>query len=63
MKKRTLYIFLLMFLTLTATKCKKLDKLTQFDLTYHSEITIPAGIPVATPFNIPTPPITTNTSE
>ncbi len=63
MEKRTLYIFLLMFLTLTATKCKKLDKLTQFDLTYHSEITIPAGIPVATPFNIPTPPITTNTSE
>ncbi len=62
-KKYFTYIIVLSILVLAAMKCKKLDKLTQFDLTYHSEITIPAGIPVASPYNIPTPPITTNSSE
>ncbi len=43
--------------------CKKLDKLTEFDIVYHTEITINSGIPVDLPFDIPTPPIETNSEE
>ena len=63
MKRSFILILAAGFLLLLAGRCKKLDKLTQFDLTYHSEITIPASMPLGTPFNIPTPPITTNSSE
>jgi len=62
--KFTKKILMWMMLTgLTIVSCKKLDKLTQFDITYHNHVTIPAAIPVNTPYDILTPEIETNTEE
>ena len=45
------------------TACKKLDKLTQFEMTYKTQTTIKASVPINVPFDIITPPITTNSSK
>jgi len=59
--KKILMLALLMGITLVS--CKKLDKLTQFDITYHSEVTVPAAVPINVPFDILTPEVETNTEE
>ncbi len=46
-------ISLLLMLILGMNSCKKIDKLTQFNLHFDTEATIPAGLPINTPFNIP----------
>ena len=43
--------------------CKKLDKLTQFDLTYSSEATISAGVASNLPFDVLTPEIVTQSES
>lgn len=63
MKIMKKYGILLFGLVWAWQSCQKIDRLTQFDLTYHSEVTIPASIPLNVPFDIVTPEITTNTEE
>ncbi len=59
MKNYTIIILVL----LSFFSCKKIDKLTQFNLDMETEVTIPAGIPVNIPYDIPSPPITTNSES
>ncbi len=40
--------------------CDQLDKLTQFDMDYNTSVTIPSTVGINTPFDVPTPAITTN---
>ncbi len=62
--KRMKLVFLMMTgLLLSLEGCKKLDEFTQFDLTYHSQATIPATVSLNIPFDIPLPPVTTNSEE
>ena len=61
MKYRSLII--LSLLLLTYVSCKKLDKLTQFDMDYDSSITIKSTVGINLPFNIYTPDITTNSES
>jgi hypothetical protein len=60
MKKLTL-IGLLVAVSLFS--CKKLNKLTQFNLTYDESITIPANSAINLPFVIQTPDMTTNSES
>jgi len=53
-------VLLLLFQT---SSCKKVDKLTQFTKEIESEVTLPSALGINLPFNIPTPPITTNIEE
>ncbi len=43
--------------------CKEIDKLTQFNLDMETTVTINAGLPVNVPFDIPTPPIPTQSTQ
>ncbi|MES2620115.1 MAG: hypothetical protein V4615_04615 [Bacteroidota bacterium] len=43
--------------------CNKLDKLTQFNVDYESDIVYSAGLPVNLPVNISTPDMATNSEE
>lgn len=52
--------FVLLILVVPA--CNQLDKLTQFDISFSQTITMSAGVPVNTPFSIPTPPVENNTT-
>ena len=54
------YIFILLAMAATMAGCDKLDSLTKFDMDYETSITIPATVGINTPFDIPTPAITTN---
>ncbi len=54
---------LIALLLLTITGCKQLDKLTQFNMDYESDITYSAGLPVNLPFNISTPDMVTNSES
>ena len=50
------YIFFVLFLTLL-TGCKKIDKLTQFEMDYTATIVIPSSTVINLPFNLLTPDI------
>lgn len=56
---------ILPFIVLLAftTGCKKLDKLTQFNMDYESDITYTAGLPINLPFAISTPDMVTNSEQ
>ncbi len=43
--------------------CKILDKLTQFHVTYNSQVTIPKTLGLDLPIDIPTPNINTNSNS
>lgn len=43
--------------------CKELDKLTQFHVTYNSQVTIPKTLGVNLPIDVPTPDIKTNSNS
>ena len=63
MKKKG-YILTAIILLTGLFSCKKIaESLTEFDITYHSSATIPATISLNVPFDIPLPPVTTNTEE
>lgn len=61
MNKVLLFIFTTTLLTSLA--CSKIDQLTQFDLEYSYDTTIESVIGINLPFNLVTPPITSNISE
>lgn len=49
---------------ITATGCKAIDKLTQFDVDYNSSLTYSAsGLLINVPLEIVSPPVTTNAEE
>ena len=56
-------MFFLTVLVLSFNSCKKIDKLTQFDLDYDESITIPSVLGINLPFNIYSPDIKTNTES
>ena len=45
------------------SSCKKLDKLTQFNMEFNQEITVPATLGVDIPLNINTPPVESNSEN
>lgn len=51
------------FILVGFSSCNGLDRLTQFDIDYSADFTIPSTIGINLPFNIPVPSITTNISE
>ncbi|MEH0158734.1 hypothetical protein V6R21_32160 [Limibacter armeniacum] len=53
----TLYVYFLLATCTLLSSCDTLDKLTQFELKYTSNVTIPATVPIASPFEIFTPEI------
>lgn len=53
-------ISILILLTILISSCKKLEKLTQFNLAFNESITIPATSGINLPFNILTPEISSN---
>ena len=60
MKK--LFLFLSVVI-LTTQSCKEVDKLTQFNMDYNDEITIPATLGIDLPIDIWTPDIPTNSTS
>lgn len=58
MKK--LLIASLAMLSLLFVQCDELDKLTQFDIPYETQFTIPATIGIGLPVDLPTPDVNTN---
>ncbi len=50
-------------LVFSLSSCEKLDKYTQFNLDFSQQITIEASTAINLPFNLPTPPITTNSES
>ncbi len=64
--KRTIMILAVLtvlFSVLSFSSCNQLDKLTQFDMSYESSVTIPSTAGVDLPFNLFTPDITTNSEQ
>ncbi len=56
------YISLLV-LALFTFSCNKVDKLTQFNLSYTSQVTVPANSVISVPIDILTPDIQTNSES
>ena len=64
MKNFRLFIFLIIIFSVFFNSCKKVDDLLTFEITDEIEITIENNIlPFSLPFEIPTPPITTNSES
>lgn len=60
MKKQ---ILLFVFVILSVTGCKLIDKLTQFDMEFDETVEVPSYIGINLPFNILTPAIRTNSES
>jgi len=57
-------VILLLAVIMTSTwSCKEINKLTQFNMDYNDEITIPATLGIDLPIDIWTPNISTNSSS
>jgi hypothetical protein len=56
------WVYILLFASL-GFNCKKLDKLTEFDLSYNQTVVIPSSTTLNLPLNIPTPDFTTNSES
>jgi hypothetical protein len=56
------FVWILM-LMLVWTGCQKIEKFTQFKIVYHSEAVIPATVNINVPYDIPLPPVTTDTEQ
>ena len=56
-------IFLLATVILSTYSCKEVNKLTQFNMDYNDEITIPATLGINLPIDVWTPNITTNSTS
>lgn len=61
--KKYFIIPLLVVCLLSVVACSKLDKLTQFRLSYTSEVTVPSSLPVTLPVDLLTPPLATNSES
>lgn len=53
-------VFLSSLVLIIISSCAKLDRLTQFDMDYEAKTSIPSSFGINLPFDLPTPPITTN---
>lgn len=54
----------IVLIALTASGCKAIDKLTQFDIDYNSSLVYAAsGLPINLPVTITSPDVTTNAEE
>lgn len=60
MKNILLPVFILITLTFG---CKKAEELTQFDIDYSSEVTIPSSTGISLPFDLFTPDVETNSES
>src|SRR5262245_41371792 len=60
MKTRILAI--LAILSIAVTSCGEIDKLLTFNISEESSFTVNSGLPISSPFEIPTPDVTTNSS-
>lgn len=64
MKIQVLFRILLFLLVISgASSCKKLKKLTRFDINYSMNAEIPSSSGINLPFNILTPDVTTNSES
>ncbi len=61
--KKLIILITAFVLTAGLFSCKKLQKLTQFNLKYNSEVTIKSTVGINIPINLYTPPITTNSES
>ncbi|MCB0430707.1 MAG: hypothetical protein H6585_02610 [Flavobacteriales bacterium] len=43
--------------------CKKIDKLTEFDMPYETSVTIPSSVGMQVPFTFPTPDVASHAEE
>jgi len=59
-RKMKKIVLTLLSVSLLLASCKKIDKFTQFNKEYNSEITISSLVGTNLPFNLPTPAINTN---
>lgn len=55
--------FPLLIIVWLITGCKAINKLTQFNLNYESDITYSAGLPLNVPITINTPDVATNSEQ
>lgn len=60
MKKLNLIVAICSLIALSA--CDSLDKFTQFDMSFTQKVSIEPSFAINTPFIVPTPPVTTNSS-
>ena len=56
-------LFTLLLLTTVLLACKKIDKLTQFNMNYNESFTIPSSVGVDLPFNVFSPDIESNSES
>ena len=61
--KKILFFLAFAGVLLAQQGCKKLASLTQFNLNYDTDVTIPKTLGVDLPINVVTPPVTTNSSS
>jgi hypothetical protein len=54
---------LLLLIAFSFSSCKKLNKLTQFDIVYDTDFTIPSSTGINLPTNIITPDFATNSES
>ena len=60
--KTSIKIFAILFI-IALSSCKAFDKLTQFEMDYSTNFTIPSSIGINLPFNLPLPSINAKISE
>ncbi|MCD6202099.1 MAG: hypothetical protein J7K46_09865 [Bacteroidales bacterium] len=58
--QRFIFFFMVIFSVTGLFSCKKLDKLTQFNLKYNTDVTIKSTVGINVPIDLYTPKITTN---
>lgn len=56
-------ILIFSVLFLSCISCKKIQELTQFDMSYNTKVTVPPTFGINTPFEILTPEINTNSES
>jgi len=56
------HIIIAIFSLFLLSACADLDKFTQFDMSFSQDVSIDPSIAINSPFTIPTPPVTTNSS-
>jgi hypothetical protein len=62
MKTRKITIIAMAILTLFAVSCSEVDKLLTFTISDQTSFTINSGLPFDTPFEAPTPDVTSNST-
>ena len=64
MRKQSVFLFAFFaFSSIVTFSCKKIDQILTFTISDKSDFTIPASSSAGLPFSIPTPAVTSNSSE